>query len=91
MRSKIDNTAYAANDEVATINGTHSFINQIVVDFDDLKVLVNPRVNHAFVKKLVEHTKGYSDEIGPTSMYFYPDTATGDVSGSEVRNNGFGW
>lgn len=35
----MDNTAYATNDEVAAINGTHSFINQIVVDFDDLKVL----------------------------------------------------
>lgn len=43
-------------------------------------MLDNLHVNLAIdVKNLVEYTKGYNDEIGP-SMYFYPDTATGAVS-----------
>ena len=43
----MDNTAYGANYKVAAIIGVHSFLNQITVNFDGLKVLDNANINHA--------------------------------------------
>lgn len=75
--TKMDNTDYAAADNVGIINGGFSIIDQITVDFDGVKVLDAHKVNHAInVKNLTEFSKDYSDKVGP-SMFHYPDTAAG--------------
>ena len=78
--TEMDNTDYGAGDDVSIINGGFGIINQIIVDFDGVKVLDLQNTNHALnVKNLTDFSQDYSDKIGP-SMFHYPDTATGAIT-----------
>lgn len=78
--TKMDNTNYVAADEIATINGGFSMINQLKVDFNGTTVVDSPGINHAInIKNLTEFSKSYSDRVGP-SMFHYPDSNTKAVS-----------
>ena len=74
--TKMDNTGYAVDDEVAIINGGFSMIRSINCDFNGVRVLSTEGVNHAVnVKNLTEYSKSYCDSLGP-SMFHYVDTST---------------
>lgn len=78
--TQMDNTGYdnaTANQQVATVNGGFSMINQLKVDFNGTTVVDSPQINHAInVKNLTEFSKSYSDRVG-SSMFHYPDTSKG--------------
>ena len=77
--TKMDNTGYAIGDQVATINGGHSLINQLKVDFNGLNVQDSPLVNHAInLKNLTEYSSSYTKTFGP-SMFNYIDTGLGSA------------
>lgn len=81
--TKMDNTGYGGNDEIAIINGGHSLIEQLKVDINGLNVLDSPNVNHAInIKNLTELSASYTDTFGP-SMFFYPDTNNGEAEGKQ--------
>lgn len=72
--------ALTAADEVAMINGSHSLINKLQVNFSSVNVLDSQDCNLAtHVKNLVDYSKGYSDNIAQ-SMFFYPDTSDQPIS-----------
>ena len=78
--TEMDNTDYAADDDISIINGGFGIIDKFSVDFDGVKVLDSQKTNHAMnIKNLVDFSKDYSDKIGPT-MFHYPDTAVGAVT-----------
>ena len=78
--TEMDNTNYAADDDISIINGGFGIIDEFSVDFDGVKVLDSQKTNHAMnIKNLVDFTKDYSDKIGP-AMFHYPDTAVGAVT-----------
>ena len=77
--TKMDNTGYAANEAVGTINGGFGLIKPLTVDFGGVRVVDTHRINHAInVKNLMDFSEGYSNKVGPT-MFHYPDTNTGAV------------
>ena len=77
--TKMDNTGYAVGDQVATINGGHSLINQLKVEINGLNVLDTPGMNHAVnIKNLTELSASYTKNFGP-SMFNYPDTGLGEA------------
>ena len=78
--TKMDNTGYAVDDQVSTINGGHSLINQLKVEINGLNVLDTPGVNYAVnIKNLTELSASYTKDFGP-SMFNYPDTGTGGAN-----------
>lgn len=78
--TKMDNSNFAAANNVSIINGGFGIIDQITVDFDGVKVLDSQKSNHALnVKNLTDFSKDYSDKIGGSMLHF-PDTETGAVS-----------
>ena len=77
--TKMDNTGYAVDDQVATINGGHSLINQLKVEINGLNVLDTPGVNYAVnIKNLTELSASYTKDFGP-SMFNYPDSGLGEA------------
>ncbi|KAL9968942.1 hypothetical protein ACROYT_G021094 [Oculina patagonica] len=78
--TKMDNTGYNADDQVATVNSGYSLINQLKVELSGVNALGAPGVNHAInVKNLTELSSSYTETVGP-SMFNYPDTSVGAVS-----------
>ena len=98
--TKMDNTGYGANDQIAVINNGHSLIEQLKVDINGLNVLDTPNINHAVnIKNLTELSSSYTEDFGP-SMFNYPDSGTGQADsrkytirtvqhGRNDANNGF--
>lgn len=82
-----DNTNFVAADNVATVNGAHSFIQQLRVKFNSLNVLDSPNINHCVnVKNLVDYSQEYSKTVG-SSMFYYPDTSTGHADDNQFTTN----
>ena len=53
--TKMDGTYYGGNDEASIINGGHSMINRLEVEFNGVGVFGTPAVNHGInVKNLLE-------------------------------------
>ena len=74
--NKMDNTNYDDADEAGIINGGHSMINRLEVEFNGVSVFDTPGVNHGInVKNLMDFSKSYGDTFGQ-SMFHYVDTAT---------------
>ena len=78
--TKMDNTHFAATDNISIINGGFSMINQITVNFDGVKVLDSLNTNHAVnIKNLVDYSSPYATSVGPTQFH-YLDTSAEAVS-----------
>lgn len=76
---KMDNIDYVVVDNVGIINGGFSIIDQIIVDFDGVKVFDVYKVNYVInVKNFIEFFKDYSDKVG-LSMFYYLDMVVGGV------------
>lgn len=76
---KMDNINYGGNDNVSIINGGFSIIDQIIVDFDGVKVFDLQKINYVFnVKNFIDFFKDYSDKVGG-SMFYYFDIVIGVV------------
>ena len=62
--TKMDNTGYAANEAVGTINGGFGLIKTLTVDFGGVRVVDTHRINHAInVKNLMDFSEGYSNKV----------------------------
>ena len=78
--TKMDNTDFAAVDNISIINGGFSIIKQITVNFDGVKVLDSMNTNHAInIKNLVDYSSSYVSSVGPT-LFHYLDTSAEAVS-----------
>ena len=72
--------ALTAADEVGVLNGSHSLVNKLSVNFGGVNVLDSQDANQAIhVKNIVDYSKGYADSIGQ-SMFYYPDTSDQAIS-----------
>lgn len=82
MNKKADEEQFGPEDVVATIDGSHSIINVIKMEFNGVICIDTPSIYHEVnLKNPVEFPKDYSDIVGPTTL----DTNTASVNEVEVN------
>ncbi|CAH3033559.1 unnamed protein product, partial [Pocillopora meandrina] len=81
-RDIADEEQFGPGDVVATIDGSHSIINVLKMEFNGVKCIDTPSIYHEVkLKNPVEFPKDYSDKVGPTTL----DTNTASVNEVELE------
>ena len=70
-----DHAALALNDNIGTVNGSHSLIKKIQVRAEGVQIYDCDYANHSVnIKNLLEYNPSYAKSVG-TNEYYFPDTS----------------